>query len=178
MDTSQYLSMFLEESMDNLQALNESLLQLEQEPENIDKVNEIFRVAHTLKGMAATMGYSKMAELTHKMEDVLSRFRDGDLNVTQEVVTVLFTCLDKLEQMVDAISEGNEEGEIEGIIKELESLHSQSMEVPLSVKEEKQGESDKVSSIVLNEYDISVIKQVIEKDYNVYEINITLDEKT
>lgn len=178
MDTSQYLSMFLEESMDNLQALNESLLQLEQEPENIDKVNEIFRVAHTLKGMAATMGYSKMAELTHKMEDVLSRFRDGDLNVTQEVVTVLFTCLDKLEQMVDAISEGNEEGEIEGIIKELESLHSQGMEVPLSVKEEKQGESDKVSSIVLNEYDISVIKQVIEKDYNVYEINITLDEKT
>ena len=153
MDTSQYLSMFLEESMDNLQALNESLLQLEQEPENIDKVNEIFRVAHTLKGMAATMGYSKMAELTHKMEDVLSRFRDGDLNVTQEVVTVLFTCLDKLEQMVDAISEGNEEGEIEGIIKELESLHSQGMEVPLSVKEEKQGESDKVSSIVLNEYD-------------------------
>lgn len=178
MDTSQYLSMFLEESMDNLQALNESLLQLEQEPENIDKVNEIFRVAHTLKGMAATMGYSKMAELTHKMEDVLSRFRDGDLNVTQEVVTVLFTCLDKLEQMVDAISEGNEEGEIEGIIKELESLHSQSMEVPLSVEQEKQGESDKVSSIVLNEYDISVIKQVIEKDYNVYEINITLDEKT
>ncbi|CDM68704.1 Chemotaxis protein CheA [Clostridium bornimense] len=178
MDTSQYLSMFLEESMDNLQALNESLLQLEQEPENIDKVNEIFRVAHTLKGMAATMGYSKMAELTHKMEDVLSRFRDGDLNVTQEVVTVLFTCLDKLEQMVDAISEGNEEGEIEGIIKELESLHSQSMEVPLSSEQEKQGESDKVSSIVLNEYDISVIKQVIEKDYNVYEINITLDEKT
>ena len=178
MDTSQYLSMFLEESMDNLQALNESLLQLEQEPENIDKVNEIFRVAHTLKGMAATMGYSKMAELTHKMEDVLSRFRDGDLKVTQEVVTVLFTCLDKLEQMVDAISEGNEEGEIEGIIKELESLHSQSMEVPLSVEQEKQGESNKVSSIVLNEYDISVIKQVIEKDYNVYEINITLDEKT
>ncbi|MBU5314681.1 chemotaxis protein CheA [Clostridium bornimense] len=178
MDTSQYLSMFLEESMDNLQALNESLLQLEQEPENIDKVNEIFRVAHTLKGMAATMGYSKMAELTHKMEDVLSRFRDGDLNVTQEVVTVLFTCLDKLEQMVDAISEGNEEGEIEGIIKELESLHSQSLEVPLSVDKENKGEDDKVSSIVLNEYDISVIKQVIEKEYNVYEVNITLDEKT
>ena len=178
MDTSQYLSMFLEESMDNLQALNESLLQLEQEPENIDKVNEIFRVAHTLKGMAATMGYSKMAELTHKMEDVLSRFRDGDLNVTQEVVTVLFTCLDKLEQMVDAISEGNEEGEIEGIIKELESLHSQSLEVPLSVDKENKGEDDKVSSIVLNEYDISIIKQVIEKEYYVYEVNIPLDEKT
>ena len=114
MDTSQYMSMFLEESMDNLQTLNESLLQLEQEPDNIDKLNEIFRVAHTIKGMAATMGFTKMAELTHKMEDVLSKFRDGELKVTQKVVTVLFKCLDTLETMVNNISEGNEkEVEIE-----------------------------------------------------------------
>src|SRR3712207_1607045 len=101
MDTSQYMSMFLEESMDNLQTLNESLLELEQEPNDVDKLNEIFRVAHTIKGMAATMGFNEMAELTHKMEDVLSEFRDGELNVTQQVVTVLFKCLDTLEQMVD-----------------------------------------------------------------------------
>lgn len=89
MDTSQYMSMFLEESMDNLQTLNDSLLQLEQEPDDIDKLNEIFRVAHTIKGMAATMGFNEMSELTHKMEDVLSNFREGDLKVTQNVVTVL-----------------------------------------------------------------------------------------
>ena len=65
MDTSQYMSMFLEESLDNLQTLNESLLELEQNPEDIDKVNEIFRVAHTIKGMAATMGFTDLAELTH-----------------------------------------------------------------------------------------------------------------
>lgn len=58
MDTSQYMSMFLEESLDNLQTLNESLLDLEQNPEDTDKVNEIFRVAHTIKGMAATMGFT------------------------------------------------------------------------------------------------------------------------
>ena len=75
MDTSQYMSMFLEESLDNLQTLNESLLELEQNPEDIDKVNEIFRVAHTIKGMAATMGFNDLAELTHKMEDVLYEFR-------------------------------------------------------------------------------------------------------
>ena len=62
---------------------------LEQEPENVDKLNEIFRVAHTIKGMAATMGFNSMAELTHKMEDVLSEFRNGELKVTKEVVTVL-----------------------------------------------------------------------------------------
>ena len=108
MDTQQYMSMFLEESMDNLQTLNESLLELEQNPEDIDKVNEIFRVAHTIKGMAATMGFNRMAELTHKMEDVLSKFRDGLLSVNQDVVTVLFQCLDTLESMVSNIeSQGN-----------------------------------------------------------------------
>lgn len=123
MDTSQYMSMFLEESMDNLQILNESLLQLEQEPDDVDKLNEIFRVAHTIKGMAATMGFNQMAELTHKMEDVLSEFRDGELKVTQKVVTVLFKCLDTLEQMVNNISDGvEEEVPIEHIMKELEAV--------------------------------------------------------
>ena len=106
MDTSQYMSMFLEEGMDNLQTLNDSLLQLEKEPDNIDKVNEIFRVAHTIKGMSATMGFNKMAELTHKMEDVLSEFRNGELKVTKDVVTVLFKCLDTLEQMLKNIEDG------------------------------------------------------------------------
>lgn len=109
MDTSQYLTMFLEESMDNLQTLNESLLELEQNPDDKEKLNEIFRVAHTIKGMAATMGFSDMAELTHKMEDVLSEFREGKLKVTQDVVTVLFGCLDTLEKMVNNIEDDNDE---------------------------------------------------------------------
>src|SRR3712207_2356723 len=130
MDTSQYLSMFLEESIDNLQTLNESLLELEQEPDNIDKLNEIFRVAHTIKGMAATMGFNEMAELTHKMEDVLSQFRDGNLKVTQQVVTVLFKCLDTLEQMVNNISEGIDETvEVDSIIEKLQSIAKGSEEL-------------------------------------------------
>ena len=102
------MSMFLEESSDNLQTLNDSLLQLEQEPDDVDKLNEIFRVAHTIKGMAATMGFSQMTELTHKMEDVLSEFRDGKVKITKEVVTTLFKCLYTLEQMVNNITEGSE----------------------------------------------------------------------
>ena len=110
MDTSQYMSMFIEESLDNLQTLNESLLELEQNPEDIDKVNEIFRVAHTIKGMAATMGFNDLAELTHKMEDVLSRFSkkiDRDLFVLpssiHEVIIVPktdFITKDELKTMV------------------------------------------------------------------------------
>ncbi len=184
MDTSQYMSMFLEESMDNLQTLNESLLQLEQEPENIDKLNEIFRVAHTIKGMAATMGFNEMAELTHKMEDVLSEFREGKLKVTQKVVTVLFKCLDTLEQMVNNISDGVEdEVSIVDIMNELETIKEFADENPQMegkpeepVKEE--SAAGKKINIELNEYDINVVKQAEDKGFRCYQIKIFLSENT
>lgn len=182
MDTSQYLSMFLEESMDNLQVLNESLLQLEQEPNDIDKLNEIFRVAHTIKGMAATMGYNVMAELTHKMEDVLSEFRNGELKVTQKVVTVLFQCLDTLETMVNNISEGSsEQVPIDDILKNLEDVTKDTL------SEDVNKPADKVAAdlssfedykIKLNEYDIDVAKQAAYKGFKVFEIIIELSENT
>jgi two-component system chemotaxis sensor kinase CheA len=181
------MSMFLEESMDNLQTLNESLLQLEQQPNDIDKLNEIFRVAHTIKGMAATMGFNVMAELTHKMEDVLSEFRDGQLEVTQAVVTVLFKCLDTLETMVNNISEENDEQvPIDDIIKELESITEKKTENTASkpsgsseaAAAAEQGEAKSESDIVLNEYDINVIKQALEKGFNAYAIKINLSPDT
>lgn len=185
MDTSQYMSMFLEEAMDNLQILNESLLQLEQEPHNIDKVNEIFRVAHTLKGMAATMGFNEVGELTHKMEDVLSRFRDGKLKVTQDVVTVLFKCLDTLEQMIKNIEDGvEEEVPIKGIIEELENianLQDNDKELKEDIQEEKQNDSAKNTKniqVELNEYDINVVKQARDKGFNSYQIRVTISENT
>jgi Chemotaxis protein histidine kinase and related kinases len=179
MDTSQYMSMFLEESMDNLQTLNDSLLQLEQEPNDIDKLNEIFRVAHTIKGMAATMGFNQMAELTHKMEDVLSEFRDGQLKVTQKVVTVLFKCLDTLEQMVNNISDGVAgEVTIEDIIKELESITEGKEEDTQVVEEPISEENDENTAVELNEYDINIVKQAEDRGYKSYQIKIILSEST
>ncbi len=181
MDTSQYMTMFLEESLDNLQTLNESLLDLEQNPEDNDKVNEIFRVAHTIKGMAATMGFNDVAELTHKMEDVLSKFRDGELNVTQQVVTVLFDCLDTLERMIDNIQSSSEESvDIEDIIKALEnmSIKKESENVEISTEAKNKDIVNKDSSFELNEYDLSVIKQAKEKEFNVMEVKIKINEHT
>lgn len=183
MDTQQYMSMFLEESMDNLQTLNESLLELEQNPDDINKVNEIFRVAHTIKGMAATMGFNQMAELTHKMEDVLSKFRDGQLSVNQDVVTVLFQCLDTLESMVNNIqSEDNQEIDIQSVINGLEAIVSNK---PIESVQAKEVEKAVVSSndtvpdrIALNEYDINVLKEAKYRGYNAYEIRIILSENT
>lgn len=182
MDTSQYMSMFLEESLDNLQTLNESLLDLEQNPEDTDKVNEIFRVAHTIKGMAATMGFTDIAELTHKMEDVLAEFRAGELKVTQDVVTVLFDCLDTLEKMVDNVQEGSDESvDIDEIMKSLEEIKARGasdQEIAPKEVEENNSAADISTNLKLNEYDTSVIKQANEKGYNAVELDITLSENT
>jgi two-component system, chemotaxis family, sensor kinase CheA len=180
MDTSQYLSMFLEESMDNLQSLNQALLQLEQDPNDIDKLNEIFRIAHTIKGMAATMGYSSVAELTHKMEDVLSKFRNGELKVTETVVTVLFQCLDTLEAMVNNISEGNNETvHIHELINSLEAIaNGDEAEAPTIENKDIIEASVPKAKIELNEYDLNIVKQAYYKGFNAYEIKIGLSENT
>ena len=184
MDTSQYMTMFLEESMDNLQTLNESLLELEQNPDDIDKLNEIFRVAHTIKGMAATMGFSDIAELTHKMEDVLSEFREGELKVTQEVVTVLFDCLDTLEKMVSNVEEeSDEQVDIKEIMDKLISISQGGVAAQASEKSaennaSKAEASEDESLIELNEYDLSVIKQAKEKGFNILNLDIKLSENT
>ena len=180
MDVSQYMTMFLEESMDNLQTLNESLLVLEQEPNNIDKLNEIFRVAHTIKGMAATMGFNNIAELTHKMEDVLSEFREGKLKVTRNVVTVLFDCLDTLERMVSNIEEGNEkEVDYLNIIKALEKVAKiEDLNEVENTEINDLNEINNSINIALNEYDISVIKQARKNEYNGISVKVYLREDT
>ena len=180
MDVSQYMGMFLEESMDNLQTLNEALLDLEQEPNNIDKLNQIFRVAHTIKGMAATMGFNSIAELTHKMEDVLSEFREGKLKVTRNVVTVLFDCLDTLEKMVSNIESGNNELiDFNEIIIALENIANKDVEKEVSEDDnEEKSDSEHKVNINLNEYDISVIKQAKKNGYRAINIEIYLREDT
>ncbi len=110
MDVSQYLSMFIEESKEHLQSLNEQLLILEKEPDNSDTINEIFRAAHSLKGMAGTMGYKKMQRLTHEMEDVFSEIRNGKVMVNAELVDLLFQCLDELGKYLDNIIATSDEG--------------------------------------------------------------------
>jgi len=103
-DLSQYLMLFLEESRENLDTLNEGLLHLEREPENSEVVATLFRAAHTLKGMSATMGFEEMAALTHELEDVLDLVRSGQRAVDSEFVDVLFRAVDTLGAMLDAIA--------------------------------------------------------------------------
>lgn len=108
MEMDQYLEVFIEESKEHLQACNENLLKLEKEPENIAIVNEIFRSAHTLKGMSATMGYEDLASLTHQMENVLDGIRNLKIKVTPSLLDVVFKSVDYLEEMIFSIAEGGD----------------------------------------------------------------------
>ncbi|MBP3620337.1 MAG: chemotaxis protein CheA [Lachnospiraceae bacterium] len=110
MDLSQYLEIFIDETKEHLQNLNDQVLILEAEPENIDTVNEIFRAAHSLKGMAGTMGYKRMQRLTHDMENVFSEIRNGKLNVDADMVDIVFKCLDAIEGYLSNIMESSDEG--------------------------------------------------------------------
>ncbi|MDD6327099.1 MAG: chemotaxis protein CheA [Lachnospiraceae bacterium] len=110
MDLSQYLEIFIDETKEHLQNLNDQVLILETEPENIDTVNEIFRAAHSLKGMAGTMGFKRMQRLTHDMENVFSEVRNGKLNVDADMVDIVFKCLDAIEGYLNSIIETSDEG--------------------------------------------------------------------
>jgi two-component system chemotaxis sensor kinase CheA len=168
--------MFLEESRDNLRTLNDALLDLEQEPDDLDGIAQIFRVAHTIKGMAATMGFTDIAELTHKMEDVLSKFRDGELKITAKVVTILFKCLDTLERMVDGVENGEEEVfDIKEMIKLLEESSIMVDKEEMILEDTK---SNELGDLELNEYESSVVKQAIETGFNAFSVKIKLVEST
>ncbi len=110
MDTSQYLDIFLDESKEHLQNLSDQIMDLEQNPENMDTINEIFRAAHSLKGMAGTMGYKRMQTLTHDMENVFSEVRNGTFKVQPGMIDILFKSLDALEEYVNNIQQTTEEG--------------------------------------------------------------------
>ena len=121
MDVSQYLEIFIDESEEHLQTLSDCIMVLEKEPDNKDTINEVFRAAHSLKGMAGTMGFKRMQHLTHDMENVFQEVRSDHIKVTSGLIDLLFKCLDALEGYVDNIKSTSDEGteDNEVIIKEL-----------------------------------------------------------
>ncbi len=103
MELDAYLPMFLAEAREHLEHLNLAIVRIEEQPEARATIDEIFRIAHSLKGMSATMGFAGMAALTHKLEDVFELLRRRAGGLERAVVDVLLECLDALECAVEAI---------------------------------------------------------------------------
>jgi two-component system chemotaxis sensor kinase CheA len=121
MDVSQYLEIFIDETEEHLQTLSDCIMELEKEPENMDTINEIFRAAHSLKGMAGTMGFKRMQRLTHDMENVFQEVRSDKVKVNSNMIDLLFKCLDAIESYLNNVKASSDEGteDNELIIKEL-----------------------------------------------------------
>lgn len=199
MDTSQYLELFIDETKEHLQSLNEHVLVLEKEPDNADTVNEIFRAAHTLKGMAGTMGFTRMQRLTHDLENVFSEIRNGNMKASEKLIDVLFRGLDALESYLDVIStEGNEGTEdYEDIIQDLNSLLEDKQkeentsrveprkELQASTPQEttagtgvksQESKKCKYKDITLTDYEISAMRSAKEEGKQLYGITVYLQE--
>lgn len=178
---SQYLEVFIDECREHIQALNENLLQLENEPENLSIVNEIFRSAHTLKGMSATMGYEDMANLTHQMENVLDGIRSGKHEVSSDLLDVIFLAIDHLESMLSSISAGGDGKEdISTVMEQLKAIEAgvgidqASQETAVTTEAIKEEQQTKSSSHTLpyDEFEQTVLQQATEQGFFAYEIHV------
>ena len=177
---NQYMDMFLDESHEHLQSLNEGLLRLEENMEEISAVNDIFRNAHTLKGMSATMGFAKIAELTHEMEDVLDLVRKEQLKLNEDIMDTLFKCLDSLEQMVDSVGNGEAEDvvDVSDLVATLSSI-SKGTPAPAEAAPSAAAApaADGASSdLGIDDIDIDVMKKAKEAGMNIFHVKVTLME--
>ena len=174
MDMNQYLEIFIEESQEHLQLLNQSLLGLETNPKDMKILNEIFRVAHTLKGMAGTMGYTGITNLTHQMENVLDAIRNGKVEVNTPIVDILFECLDYLDNSISTIANTGQEGsnKADAIIA---SLNGVLLKKPLAEEKQVVTDSDKKDCLMkLNQYDENIVRKAAEQGMGAYKVRVML----
>lgn len=179
MELNQYLSMFIDESKDHLQAMNENLLALEGSPEDIGIVQTMFRSAHTLKGMSATMGFEDLAKLTHEMENVLDLVRNLKLKMDPFIFDVIFKSLDALEMMVgDIIQGGTGKLDVSAIVADLKSIvtgdYAKSGAPTAAAAAAPQ--PAEAGPALLDEFQLSVLKQSIEAGHRVYYLEVSIRE--
>ncbi len=174
----EYLEVFLDESQEHLQSINDHLLNLEQAPGDLSIVGEVFRSAHTLKGMAATMGFEDLAHLTHNMENVLDLIRNEKLQATSDVLDVVFMAVDDLEAMVTDIASGgdgkHDVSEVVGLLVQIEKG-----EVPVAATVKAVAETSNAEALeeMYDEFESTVLQQSVEQGYTPYQVQVTLDER-
>ncbi|UDK95834.1 chemotaxis protein CheA [Lysinibacillus sphaericus] len=175
MEVNQYLEMFIEESKEHLQACSEHLLELEKNPDDLAIVGEIFRSAHTLKGMSATMGFEDLADLTHKMENVLDAIRNEKIHVSPEILDIVFESVDHLEEMVMDIANGGDgKRDVSSTVAQLKRIESGEEALPEVVATVAIPEVPSV--LEYDSFEQTVITQSAEQGFNAFEISVRLRE--
>ena len=172
MDMSQYIGAFLDEATEQLQNLNDLLLSLENDPQNEEIVTDIFRIAHTLKGMSATMGFENIAHLTHAMEDMFDLVRKREIDLAEEDVTLLFSCLDLLTTGVESIREGQGEADLD-IAPLADKIHARISGTP---PEEPPHDAEENAQIPLSDQERDWVRKAHSEGLEMYKIVVYLDD--
>lgn len=168
MTQSDYKKIYIQESDELLQQMNAGLLVIEKQPKNSEALNSIFRSAHTLKSMSASMGYRPIADLAHKMEDLLSRIRSQEVKATSNIIDLLFQSFDSLERMVESIQKNEDiKEDVRGLIESLDS-HITTTKKFAEVKID-----DELS---LNIFEKNVLERIESGSFKGYHITVTLDK--
>ncbi|WP_114571061.1 chemotaxis protein CheA [Exiguobacterium flavidum] len=173
MDLNEYLGLFLDESIEHLQAINSSLLKFEQKLDDEGVIDQIFRSAHTLKGMAGTMGFDGIADLTHEMESALDLVRSKRQPATPELIDTLFVAAEQIEAMVDDIANGGKgKRDVSETVARLKQFSNTSEETEVK----KASTANPSSTFKCDVYSESVVKQSLASGYNVFVIDVALSE--
>lgn len=171
-ELSAYLGVFLDEVEEQLQILDTEILQLEKDANNIETIQNIFRAAHTLKGSSAAMGFDKMKEATHHLENIFEQIRQRKLAVTPELITVIFNSIDLIKQLKEAIIEGTLDLiDITPFIVQLEQFSDTKKSVEI-----KQEEWNVKSIARLDDYQKNVLLNGLALDYIALEVHIEMLE--
>lgn len=171
MNIDNLLGIFIDESRENLQVLNDKLLELEENPENTDILNEIFRVAHTFKGMAKTMGFNGISDLTHNMENLLELLRSGKKTACEKIVNILFQCLDKLDELVNSVVENGTEKENADVEELVESLQKE-------IENDSEEQSSTAALVTeFNDYELIIVNEAREKGYKPVEFSVFIENE-
>lgn len=180
MDTDQYMGIFLDESREHLQALNDNILALESDPQNQAVLDDIFRSAHTLKGMSATMGFNIIAELTHEMENILDLLRKNKLQATESTVDLLFRCVDALEKLIDDVASGGEgQQDITSLVASLRQMSQEGQLQPspkatLGPAGKEAGPVSADLEVILNDTEQVLANQAVSQGLNVLAVYVRL----
>ena len=192
MDVSQYLEIFIDETNEHIQSLSDNIMALEQEPDNKDVVNEIFRAAHSLKGMAGTMGFKRMQHMTHDMENVFQEVRNDTIKVDSDMIDLLFQCLDAIEGYLENIKETSDEGtndneaiiqKLNGFLQHAEAAAQQGAEAAPAETESAPAndtpesvDAKKFAEAELNDSDKKKIKEALDNGQHVYGMTVYIQK--
>lgn len=182
LDLSEYMGAYIDGARENLDTMDKCLLSLEQNPANLDAIEEIFRAAHTLKGMSATMGFEKIAHLTHEMESILDKLRTHQIQVTTAVIDAVFETFDVLRTLVNDSIEQTDSGiDLSELSAKLSSFagsngaaaKASTTTVSASTKKIGSSKAD-LSDMELNDFEISVVEEASDTNKNVLLLKIIL----